>query len=676
MSKHFIASIFLCWLLCANSVWAQKKSTIDSLQNLLEVSNDSAKVEVLRMLCWEYRNLDTRKALAYGNKALTLATKLKIFDEQADLYNRLGVIKRNQGQYAKSLDYYFKALEIAQKNKLTKIQSFAFNNIADIYNRIGIYQKALEYGFKALYLGLQLGDDYNLSYVHFILGQIYENKLLPDSALFQYKEALQLRIKLKRQSGIASSYSSIADVYFIKNELDSSFIYYNRAIAQYIGVEDRTGLASCNLGLGNYYNAKKEYKKAVTHFNISYNYIKDIGELQIQKEISEGLKFSYSQLGDYKNAYYYQELAIKLKDSINDNIFVQKIIQLTENYKFEIKQQEQEIIREQKEAMLQKELSFQRKSRNFYLAATLVLMMFAGVVIYFYKQKSQAFRILKKQKAEIAQLNEGLIMSNAEIVSHKEEIESQRDDLQKHRDQLQQLNATKDKLFSIIAHDLRNPFNVIIGFLDIMQNRLRKMTFEESESMLKKIYLSAGSAYNLLESLLDWAKTQTNQVNVSFEVLEISSVVENVLWGLQSIASNKSISLSFSKQNDIFVLADSNMLNTIFRNLITNSIKFTPKGGAIVISASSNSTKAEICVSDNGVGMKDEIKNSLFTANVNPSGYGTNKEKGSGLGLVICREFVEKQGGTIWVESELGKGSNFKFTLPISNEPVTANEPL
>ena len=126
-------------------------------------------------------------------------------------------------------------------------------------------------------------------------------------------------------------------MYFIKNELDSSFIYYNRAIAQYIGVEDRTGLASCNLGLGNYYNAKKEYKKAVTHFNISYNYIKDIGELQIQKEISEGLKFSYSQLGDYKNAYYYQELAIKLKDSINDNIFVQKIIQLTENYKFEIK---------------------------------------------------------------------------------------------------------------------------------------------------------------------------------------------------------------------------------------------------------------------------------------------------------------------------------------------------
>jgi PAS domain S-box-containing protein len=232
---------------------------------------------------------------------------------------------------------------------------------------------------------------------------------------------------------------------------------------------------------------------------------------------------------------------------------------------------------------------------------------------------------------------------------------------------LKELNATKDKLFSIMAHDLRSPFNGILGFSDLLNKNIRNIPLEDAENYLLQINITAKHTLNLLENLLQWAKTQTGQIIYKPESLRIQPIIKKNVAVFDSSAKIKNITLKVSKIDDISVYADSNMLNAILRNLISNAIKFTNTGGEIDLKVSSNQDIVEISVKDNGVGMSDNFKNSLFDMNSNTSMRGTNDEKGTGLGLVLCKDFVEKHGGRIWVESKPDLGSEFKFTLKLSN---------
>ena len=232
--------------------------------------------------------------------------------------------------------------------------------------------------------------------------------------------------------------------------------------------------------------------------------------------------------------------------------------------------------------------------------------------------------------------------------------------------ELRELNATKDKLFSIIAHDLRSPFNNILGFSELLIENSNNYEAEETEKFLGFINLSAKNTLVLLDNLLNWAKSQTGQVKFKPEKLVLSSIVFETIELSKIIAIGKDISISQNKLDDTEVYADKDMLKTLLRNLISNAIKFTNPGGNISVSAKKEQSQVEIAVSDNGVGMNEETINKLFSIETNNTSIGTADEKGSGLGLILCKELVEKQGGKIWVESELGKGSIFKFILPMN----------
>jgi signal transduction histidine kinase len=229
---------------------------------------------------------------------------------------------------------------------------------------------------------------------------------------------------------------------------------------------------------------------------------------------------------------------------------------------------------------------------------------------------------------------------------------------------LRQLNLTKDKLFSIIAHDLRGPFNSIIGYSQLLRENIRTYNLEESEKFVDYIHSSAQSTFNLLINLLSWAKNQTGQTTFSPENLELNKIIEEVAELLSSSAKTKNISINFLLPAVVRINADRHMLRTILQNLIFNAIKFTNPGGRIDIYASALADKVEVTVSDNGIGIAKEAIKNLFELGAADTTHGTSNETGSGLGLVICREFVERHGGKIWVESKAGKGSNFKFTLP------------
>ncbi len=250
------------------------------------------------------------------------------------------------------------------------------------------------------------------------------------------------------------------------------------------------------------------------------------------------------------------------------------------------------------------------------------------------------------------------------IVRNITERKTTEDALLQLNNQLKSLNSTKDKLFSIIAHDLKSPFNSIIGFSELLINNLHNYTDDKIDEFIGQINLSAKSTLSLIDNLLVWANTQMGHIEYKPEHIDLLSIVQETIEQLRVTAKIKNISISFFQTEDYIVFADKNMLEIVLRNLISNAIKFSKPNGKIAIYAISINNQIEITVSDSGVGIGKDILSKLFTDNENITTNGTANEKGSGLGLMICKEFVEQLGGKIWVESEVGIGSEFKFTVP------------
>jgi len=271
------------------------------------------------------------------------------------------------------------------------------------------------------------------------------------------------------------------------------------------------------------------------------------------------------------------------------------------------------------------------------------------------KEKNYWFSARITWKAE-----ERVIFHAIDITDQKTALE----EIVRSEQKLSELNATKDKFFSIIAHDLKNPFNAIHGFSNLLVEQLQVKDYEGAEEYAAIIRNSSEQAISLLSNLMEWSRSQTGRLKFNPEMIEIDLLVNDVTVGLKESAQNKSITITTENLRKEVAYADRAMLNTILRNLISNAIKFTFPGGKIVISAKHTDEEMMISVSDNGVGMKKEHIDRLFHIEENVSTSGTQQEEGTGLGLILCKEFVDNHNGRIWAESEVGKGSTFFFTLP------------
>lgn len=239
------------------------------------------------------------------------------------------------------------------------------------------------------------------------------------------------------------------------------------------------------------------------------------------------------------------------------------------------------------------------------------------------------------------------------------------DELRIRNDQLRELNATKDKFFSIIAHDLINPFNVILGLSTTIHDEGRDMDLESILKYCDSIHSSTLNTYRLLENLLEWARMQQGAIPFEPRAVLVRDIIDVEIDNLAQTARQKNIILLGESQDELVIHADEKMLTSVVRNLISNAIKFTPKHGKIIVNAIKNGSCVDITVLDTGIGMSQLTIEKLFKMETSFSTRGTGNEKGSGLGLLLCKEFVEKHGGTISVESEDGKGSRFKVSIPI-----------
>lgn len=230
--------------------------------------------------------------------------------------------------------------------------------------------------------------------------------------------------------------------------------------------------------------------------------------------------------------------------------------------------------------------------------------------------------------------------------------------------ELLQLNTDKDLFISILAHDLRSPFTALIGLSDLLIENIREYDIDKIESMLKQIKNASNETFTLLEDLLKWTSTQSGKISFNPRNLKFADICNQILETLNSYTLAKNITINNTTNDQVYVFADSDMLKTVLRNLVSNAIKFTNIGGSITICAGEKPEFILISVSDNGIGIEPDRLNKLFNTSQRHTTRGTEKESGTGLGLILCKEFVEKSGGKIWVESEYGNGSHFKFTLP------------
>jgi len=285
--------------------------------------------------------------------------------------------------------------------------------------------------------------------------------------------------------------------------------------------------------------------------------------------------------------------------------------------------------------------------------------------------KKLAFHIEEKEKraAELIIANENLIFQNNEKTKHAAELIIANNELK----QLLQLNADKDLFISILAHDLRSPLSVLLGLSDLVTENIRQFNIDKIEKLVNEINQSAQNTFALLQDLLKWSRVQSGKIPFEPQNLSFTDICKDIIKILNPNAIAKNITINYSSADEINFFADVDMIKTVLRNLVSNAIKFTNNSGAININAEVNSGNLTISVSDNGIGIEPESLTKLFNISKIHTTTGTAKEKGTGLGLLLCKEFVEKHGGKIWVESECGKGSIFYFNIPYNAESKEKN---
>jgi signal transduction histidine kinase len=279
----------------------------------------------------------------------------------------------------------------------------------------------------------------------------------------------------------------------------------------------------------------------------------------------------------------------------------------------------------------------------------------------------------KVAEVKLKKVLNDLTIANKEIVFQNEEKERRAEELivtNKELKNLNQLNADKNLFISILAHDLRSPFSALLGLLELLSESVRQLTIDEIESLVNQINEATQNTFTLLEDLLKWARMQSGKIPFEPQIISFTDICQSILEFHAPNANAKNIIINYFTAKEINVYADIDMLKAVLRNLVSNAIKFTNKNGLINISAELTHPNITISVMDNGIGIEPENLLRLFNLSQVLTTKGTEQETGTGLGLLLCKEFVEKHGGKIWAESKYGIGSEFKFTLPAFTGPL------
>lgn len=409
-------------------------------------------------------------------------------------------------------------------------------------------------------------------------------------------------------------------------------------------MKNRKGIVASLNNLGKVHTSLNSLASAKNYLYQSLDLLKIDRMPDFESEAYGLLAKAYYKQGDIKNAYLYLEKNKFLSDGLFNSENSRTINDFKEKYESERKEKENEYLKSQ--AVLQ-EYEIKKQSLYIFLItfALVLTLIFSGITYYFYRNK--------KKNAK-------------EILHAKEEVDKLNKELKESEKNLLEINDMKDRFFSILAHDLKNPFHAILAFSEILETDYSDLPEIERKKILSSLRASAKDTYHLLENLLLWARTQRDNIKVSLSNIFINELIEQAVKSQNNFLLKKNLQIDFSAGENALIYSDKYILDTVLRNLISNAIKYSFPSTEIKISSGRNEDQSVfVSIIDSGIGMKKETLDGLFRIDINNSTPGTDQEQGTGLGLIICNEFLKLINGTLEVESEPGKGSTFTIKLPV-----------
>jgi len=595
-----------------------------------------------------------------------------VFDQEGDLAGNariltsIGVIFSQQGHYDRALEYQLQALELFEDIDSLALSASVHNNIGMIYLEKGDYDQAEYYHRKSLEIKKTYDDFTGKGFSYNNLGTIRKQQGEFEEALEYFNKSLTIRQEIGDNLQIANTMSNLAYLYFLKQDYGQAIELLKLCLAIYEEIDQRAGLAKVNHILGKVYAAIGDYENSQSYYELSLSISKQLNLANLIRNNYKSLSELFALSRNYRRAYDNQLKYLALRDSIYDAESARRVAELRFLHESKLKENELQLLRKSSQIT---ELNYekQRLFRNF-LLLLIFLILITLVVIYFrFLQYKKTNALLKKQKEEIAASNKKLKELNLSLFEHQEKVENLNKKLKESERNLININKTKDKFFSIISHDLRNPLAGIISFSRILKRDFDMLSKEELLELASDLDTSVFRINNLLDNLLLWSRTQTGKISFKPEKLLLKEVITENFELFSPNARQKQIELVDKTESHLMVYGDTNMTDTILRNLISNALKYSHPGGKVIVSAKEKNGFIEVSVADTGIGISEQDQNKLFRSDILHSTYGTKDEKGSGLGLLLCREFVQRQGGNLSIKSEINKGSVFSFTLPRGN---------
>ena len=677
-----------------NNLYAQNQHKLDSLKADISNENDKEKlVDNYNNIAELYSLNLTDSAILYSEKALTLAELVNYKKGEADSRFQLSYYYDRAGDVKRAIAHMEKACELYKALGDSSYLTGCYNNLGVYYSYGTQQKKSLEYFIKALNLAQKLNETYSLSEAYYNIGTFYEYVNENGLALQYYQKSLEIDTTQNNTGDIAWSYINLGNINLKLHRLNDAYFYLLKAKNTLADMQDQYNNIQLNISFAYYFLEKKQPDSAESHIDKAKEiyrnhnferlqadiiaveadlllarkqyaqsiqlYDKAI-EIYSQQNTTDGLwdiytskAKAYENMGNPGKAYQ----ALQKANQVNATTKPNEIAKILGEF-------------EQKEATkdklfhyrLEQELSAQKKETDLLLVRSrfhyallsimfLVILITLAIFMYVVKRKN----------------NKSLESNLTTINQQKQLLEVQYQKLEESENKLRELNATKDKFFSILAHDLKNPFNTLMGLSEIIISDKNVRNSDQFDEFIEGIFQTASSGYNLLENLLEWSRSQTGNIGVYPQPVSIEEVISTNIHFFHEILKEKKIEVVAPDLKKYKVLADKNMVNLIVRNILNNAIKFSFPEGKIELSVQQKDSFYIVHVLDNGIGMNPDTVNKLFKIEQTVQRNGTAGETGTGLGLILCKEFVNKNGGEIWVESTKGKGSRFSFSLPVYN---------
>lgn len=605
-----------------------------SLYGELGHEKEVIKSNILIANCF-YDIVSYDSAFKYYTIGLTLTDSVADPWNFAAYLNNIANVYYVQNRKGDALKFYLRANEIFTDLNTPREIAITKNNIGQIYHEQGDYQMAIRFTIEAIRINLKINNVDQLLSDYNSLSLVYRDMEIYDSAIFYTSKAIELSRESNFEFSLAQSYHTMGGIYIKKKDFESAETYFlvSQEICERLNIT--IGQAMNLISLGEVYTEYKDFQKAE---NVLTEALAMSKKLDLSEQISTILmRFNqlYKAWGIYDKALSYHEEYHQLKDSIDKLHNQNRISEIQMRYESEQKELENQRLKtENKE---QEYTIFKQKVLVF---ISIAFAIFAALLII------MMFSIRKRRKDRIAVLQ-----------AKNKKIEEQSEELAKS-------NKTKDKLFSIISHDLRSPFSSLMGFVSLLEEEAEKGNFENSLYYIKQLNSATANTYELIDNLLNWSRTQQDNIVIQITPVSLFKLSEGIINSMKAIIDEKGINIYNEIPENLKAKSDSHILSVIIRNLLSNAVKFTERGGNIYLNTDINERGIVISVKDNGTGFTNELREKLLDKEGGFSTPGTENEQGSGLGMMLVNEFIEKLDGELMIESKPGLGSTFSFRIP------------